>query len=192
MTDISEEALEREQEQTIMVRIVEWMEWMPAEQRGPLAMTNGLTSFKTLKDEKLIDLGVSGTGQNYEWEEEVECDVCEGTGKALPNQFEQPEETPPLIGGELPDCEPCEGTGKHDVTKHFGLYAFQAVLAQGMSDSLASTLIAAQAEPMEQELQRDKEAGRDRRDDLVVIQRGKPNRNDRRGGKAQPKRKHRG
>jgi hypothetical protein len=156
MTDISEEALEREQEQTIMVRIVEWMEWMPAEQRGPLAMTNGLTSFKTLKDEKLVDLGVSGTGQNYEWEEED-----------------------PDNEGEI-------------ITHHYGLYAFQAVLVQGMSDSLATTLIAAQAEPMEQELQRDKEAGRDRRDDLVVIQRGKPNRNDRRGGKAQPKRKHRG
>jgi len=150
---VLDEAKEAEGEQTVLVRIVEWLEWMPGQQQGPLAMTNGVTSFKSLKNERLIDLGVTGTGRNYEWEEDD-----------LDNEGEK-------------------------ITQHYGLYAFQAVLAQNMSDDLARSLIAAQAMPMEEELQRDKEAGRDRREDLIVVQR--PNRNDRRGGKAKPKRRHR-
>jgi hypothetical protein len=153
---VAEEAAEAEAEQTVLVRIVEWLEWMPGQQHGPLAMTNGVTSFKSLKHERLIDLGVSGTGRNYEWEEDD------------------------------PDNE------GEKITQHYGLYAFQAVLAQNMSDALARSLIAAQAMPMEEELQRDKEAGgRDRREDLLVIEHPKPNRNDRRGNKAKPRRKHR-
>jgi hypothetical protein len=152
---VLDEAKEAEGEQTVLVRIVEWLEWMPGQQQGPLAMTNGVTSFKSLKNERLIDLGVSGTGRNYEWEEDD-----------LDNEGEK-------------------------ITQHYGLYAFQAVLAQNMSDDLARSLIAAQAMPMEEELQRDKEAGRDRREDLLVVEHPKPNRNDRRGGKAKPRRKHR-
>jgi hypothetical protein len=148
---VVDEAKEAEQEETVLVRIVEWLEWMPGKQQGPLAMTNGITSFKSLKHERLIDLGVTGTGRNYEWEEDD------------------------------PDNE------GEKITHHYGLYAFQAVLAQNTSDDLARSLLAAQAMPMEEELQRDKEQGRDRREDLVVVQR--PNRNDRRGGKARKKRR---
>lgn len=170
---VVDEAKEAEQEQTVLVRIVEWLEWMPGQQQGPLAMTNGVTSFKSLKHERLIDLGVSGTGRNYEWEEEDDCEICNGTGSLGTDNF----------------CDTCDGTGKLKITQHYGLYAFQAVLAQNTSDDLARSLVAAQAMPMEEELQRDKEAGRDRREDLIVVQR--PNRNDRRGGKAKPKRRHR-
>ena len=46
---VSDEAKEAEQEQTVLVRIVEWLEWMPGHEQGPLAMTNGVTSFNSLK-----------------------------------------------------------------------------------------------------------------------------------------------
>src|SRR3954447_22275642 len=159
-------------EQTVLIRVVEWTEWIPGtpDQTGTVNMHNGVTGFVTSASEKLIDIGVMGTGKNLDWEEEVGCDQCEGMGKVQPNQFEQPPKTPPTSGGELPNCEKCEGTGKLTKTVHFGLYAMQATLAQNVSKSVYEALSYAQNMPIMEEFERRRTKGRDKRDDLVIVE----------------------
>jgi hypothetical protein len=153
--EIREEAEAAEENQeTVLIRVVEWMEWLPTEpapteQKSLFPMTNGLTSVETLATERLVELKVSSSQQNYSFEDEE---------------------------------------GAHVYT----LYAFQAVLAQNASPHLASSLRYAQFMPMREELERDRERkeqeGRDRRDDLVVVEHVKPNREERRGNKSRKRR----
>jgi len=179
---IRNEAKEVEQEETTLVRIVEWMDWIPASPSkvvgADLHMTHGLTSFQSLKNERLVELGVSGTGKNYVWEEEESCVACDGNGNLAE------EESDIAI-----ECGDCNGKGTITVEHRRGLYAFQAVLAQNTSRELASALQHAQAQPMLEEIARDNAKGgpgHDKRDNLVVVQHG--NRENRRGGKGRKKR----
>jgi hypothetical protein len=156
-------------EQTVLIRIVEWTEWIPGapDQSGSLNMHNGITGLVTSSSEKLIEVGVMGTGKNLDWEEEVECEQCEGTGKV--------EGSEKAIGGaEMQDCEKCEGTGKVTKLVHYGLYAMQATLAQNVSPNVLKSLTFAQSMPILEQFERQKSQGRDKRDDLVVVEHKKP------------------
>lgn len=169
--------------ETVMVRIHEWVAWLPAHpdpKMPQLAMHDGVTSFQTAKDERLLEVAVSGTGQNYEWDEEEDCPVCNGEGKIVVGRLDSEP-------GEK-DCEKCEGTGTVTIKRKYGMYALQATLARNVDPRIADVLENTQFEPMREELRRDAEnkaAGRDRAEDLTIIERGveQPNRNQRRGGK---------
>lgn len=63
----SDEKQADDNERVIMVRLVEWTEWMPSvpDKNIPqLGMSNGVTGFAAGKTERLLEVGVSGTGQN--------------------------------------------------------------------------------------------------------------------------------
>jgi hypothetical protein len=157
-----------DKEETVLVRVTEWTEWLPSEPSPTmpeLHVSNGMTAFQTLKTERLVDLNISGTGKSMEWDEK--CETCEGEGK-LWVQDARPYQR---------DCPDCNGMGgEHFV---YNLYAFQAVLAQNASQGLADSLRVAQSHPLREELSRRSMQGRDRRDDLVVVQR-QGNRRERR------------
>lgn len=170
-----------EREQTVLVRICEWTEWLPGAPdpaSGKVFVHNGVTHLVTTQAEKLIEVSVMNTGQKLDWTEEVECENCDGTGQAPEEQFSQPGQTAPITGGEPKACEVCEGGGFIDKLVHYGLYAMQATLAANVSPQLVNALMAAQNLAMEEERQRRAEQGRDKREDIVVVQRGKetPNR----------------
>jgi hypothetical protein len=162
-------------EQVVLIRIVEWTEWIPGhpDQTGSLNMHNGFTGFVSSASEKLLSANVMGTGKNLDFEEEVECDQCGGTGKQ-DEQFKPVEQTPPVTGGEPPDCEKCEGGGFVKQNVHYGLYAMQATLAQNVSTNVYEALQAAQNLPIMEEFERQRTRGRDKRDDLVVVEHKKP------------------
>lgn len=159
-------------EQLVLIRIVEWTEWVPGapDQTGSINMHNGVTGFVTSASEKLIDIGVMGTGKNLDWEEEVECEQCEGTGRAAEEQFSKPGQTAPITGGEPKTCEACEGTGKVTQQVHFGLYAMQATLAQNVSKAVYESLHYAQSMPILERFEQQRTKGRDKRDDLVIVE----------------------
>jgi hypothetical protein len=171
---------ELDDEQVVLIRIVEWTEWIPgtADKTLPqLQMHNGFTGVVTSRTEKLIDVGISGTGKNMDWTVDVECPDCEGTGKIPPtgsDQFKPVEQTPPLTDGEIQTCQRCEGGGFIAIKVHYGLYAFQATLAQNVSENLYRSLKLAQDLPIIEENDRRKEQGRDKRDDLVIVERKSP------------------
>lgn len=176
MSDESEFDAIDDTEQIVLIRIVEWTEWIPGhpDQTGALNMHNGITGFVTSASEKLIEANVMGTGKNLDWEEEVECAECDGTGQAPEEQFSQPEQTPPMTGGEPKACEVCEGAGHVTKNVHYGLYAMQATLAQNVSKNVYESLMAAQNLPIMEEFERQRTRGRDKRDDLVVVEHKKP------------------
>jgi len=111
-----------------------------------------------------------GTGKNLDWEEDVECETCEGSGQAPEEQFRQPEQTPPVTGGEPKACEVCEGSGKVTQRVHYGLYAMQATLAQNVSANVLKSLTFAQSMPIIEQFERQKTQGRDKRGDLLVVE----------------------
>jgi hypothetical protein len=52
--------------ETVLVRIVEWTEWIPGERSGEapsLVMNQGVTGFETGKTERLLEVAVTGTGR---------------------------------------------------------------------------------------------------------------------------------
>ena len=54
-----------EGEETVLVRIIEWTEWIPGQpspQNRDLVMNQGFTGFTTGKSERLLEVAVSGTG----------------------------------------------------------------------------------------------------------------------------------
>jgi hypothetical protein len=67
--DISEEQLNElldAGEETVLIRIVEWTEWLPGQQdeSSELVLNQGVTGFQTGKTERLLEVAVSGTGRN--------------------------------------------------------------------------------------------------------------------------------
>jgi hypothetical protein len=167
-------------EQTVLIRVVEWTEWMPGkpDQTNMLNVHNGITGLATSKSEKLVDVGITGLNRNLDFEEELECEECEGTGqkRAQPpeEQFKKPEQTPPMQGPELRTCEKCEGGGFIKNKVHYGLYAFQVTLAQNVSPNVLQALQLAQNTPILEEFERQKTQGRDRRSDLTIVEHKAP------------------
>lgn len=162
-------------EQTVLIRVVEWTEWIPGtpDQSKSITMHNGITGLVTSASEKLVDVNCMGTGKYLDWDEEVECYACEGIGKVHPSQFDQPPTKPTVVDPGLPDCETCDGTGKVKREVRFGLYVLQATLAQNVSPAVYKSLHFAQNMPIIEELERRQAKGRDKRDDLVVVEHSK-------------------
>jgi hypothetical protein len=152
-TESSEPESEAKKTQTVVVRIVEWAEWIPAPTMADLApstdprtgekvmqkkpMHTGITSFETLPHENVLEVSIFGTG----YSKVIELD-------------EDDEDGDPKVMG-------------------FGRYVFQAVLAHNLAeDNRASfdDVMAKQRAPLELEAKRRAEQGRDRREDLVVIE----------------------
>lgn len=150
-------------EQTVLIRIVEWSEWIPGEldQTGSMNMHNGVTGLVTSASEKLIDVGVMGTGKNLDWEEDVGCPDCNGEGgHSVINED----------GEQWAVCERCEGNSKIKQKVHFGLYAMQATLAQNVSPAVLKALHHAQSMPILERYERQRSEGRDKRSDLVIVE----------------------
>jgi hypothetical protein len=145
-------------EQVVLIRIVEWTEWIPGhpDQTGSLNMHNGFTGFVSSASEKLLSANVMGTGKNLDFA----CARCGGSGE-VEVQDARPYDV---------KCEECSGVGKF----HYGLYAMQATLAQNVSTNVYEALQAAQNLPIMEEFERQKSQGRDKRDDLVVVEHKKP------------------
>lgn len=169
MEDIDPELRDLVQgEQPVLIRIVEWKEWLPGEpvslgrQRNPqngevkermLPMHNGFTGFASGKNERLLEVGVQGTG--------------------VTRVVKQ-------IGDDGSETE-----------KMYGLYVFQAVLAQNTKGSVIDNLLLAQRPPEEEEPEKS-DNSRDKRNDLVIVEDGKerrhtPNRAQRRASGKKPK-----
>jgi len=102
-------------EETVLVRIVEWTEWIPGEQSEhsrDLIMNQGWTGVRTGKTERLLEVAVTGTGMNRR----VRIKHADSDSETV-----------------VP----------------YSLYAFQAVLAQNVSEQTFETLMAAQRPPDE-------------------------------------------
>ena len=97
------------EEQTVMVRVVEWTEWLPGkkDENADIVLSDGITGFVAGKHERLLEVAVSGTGVNRRV-------TVEGQN------------------------------GAEDTILHYGLYAFQAVLAQNVSESALTNVLGLQ------------------------------------------------
>src|SRR4051812_13420533 len=118
-------------EQTVLIRICEWTEWIPArldDASEQIHIHNGITGLVTAKSEKLVEVNTMNTGHHIEWQD-----------------------------GER--------------TMRYGLYAMQAILAQNTSPDVYQALIYAQGMALMEESARRADKGRDKRKDLVVVQR---------------------
>lgn len=173
-------------QEVVLVRVAEWTDWIPANPSNGLMVNNGITSFKTAKSERLLEVAVSGTGQTYVWEQDSECEDCGGDG-----EVSLPEDPASKVR-----CQKCEGSGKTSDKIAYGLYAFQAILAvNNILPDAAENMKAMQFAPMKAELERAQQSteqqGRDRRSDLTIVERVPPNRDQRRGNNKKPPRRHR-
>lgn len=167
----ADEAVEQNREEPVMIRVVEWTQWLPATdievlvtgvdprsgqpQFRPLPMHNGITGFVTDKNEKVLEVGVQATGQTKTLDTD---EIDEESGE--PNQ------------------------------QMYGLYVFQAVLATNVSANFLTNAIKAQDDvrlELEEKARKKREdEGRDKRSDLLVVEGGQtvpntpPNRKERR------------
>lgn len=97
------------EEQTVLVRIIEWTEWLPGkkDENAEIVLSDGITGFIAGKNERLLEVAVSGTGVNRRV----------------------------IVEGE---------NGAEDKTLQYGLYAFQAVLAQNVEQGALENVLALQ------------------------------------------------
>jgi len=127
MTD-DKELPDHGNEQTVLVRVVEWTEWLPGkkDENAEIVLSDGITGFVAGKNERLLEVAVSGTGVNRRV----------------------------TVEGE---------NGAEDQILHYGLYAFQAVLAQNVDESALTNALGLQR-PMDLPKVQTKDTG------LVVTQ----------------------
>ena len=178
------EDLQRENEQTVMIRVVEWADWIPATEFAELAevqdprsremvkqkmpMHNGFSGFVADRNERLLDVAIQGTGHK----KIVELDN---------NQDDLPDDEKEHMSVKKPQVV-------------FGRYVFQATLARNVTPEFLEGVRDGQLAPLREQEEREKTEGRDRRSDLIVIENKvdapppPPNRNQRRGSKARRKR----
>jgi hypothetical protein len=129
MTDEDhKDAIDLGQQQTVLVRVIEWTEWIPGkkDENAEIVLSDGITGFVSGKNERLLEVAVSGTGVNRRV----------------------------TVEGE---------NGTEDTILHYGLYAFQAVLAQNVQEDALTNALALQR-PMDLPKVQTKESG------LVVTQ----------------------
>lgn len=141
-------------EQPVLIRVVEWTEWLPAslvkigeksDPRDPTGATmmtesfpvhRGYTGFVGGANEHLVDIAVQATGRN----KMVELDEDGEDGKPL--------------------------------TVLYGHYAFQAILAHNVSAENLAGIMDGQNAPLkladERQAQDPRRNGRDRRGDLII------------------------
>lgn len=142
--------------QPVLVRVVEWKEWLPGEVNelgevphphpnappGTMVKKNvtlhrGISGFKTAENESLVELSVTGSGESKE------------------------------VTYKNDDGE--------EETVIYGLYLFQAILAQNNVDYTEALNLQSQVqESLEEKAEAFKqEKGRDRREDLIIVENGK-------------------
>lgn len=140
--------------QPVLVRIVEWKEWLPGEssilatmqhpQTGQeiakkVTLHKGVSGFKAAENEQLLELSVTGSGETKEMTYKDE------EGKS--------------------------------VTAIYGLYLFQAVLAQNNVEFEEAVKKQADArmEHGDKAVEHAKNKGRNRAEDLIIVQNGQAN-----------------
>lgn len=132
-----------DEEKVILIRHMEWTEWLPMrpdEHMPDLTMASGITAVRAGKDEKLVEIGVTGTGRNYQWFEDED-------------------------GESIGDPQNHEGPVK---TMKYGCYAYQAIFAQEVSTQVAAQMRDQQAKPMVEEMAADEERQQNPASKLVI------------------------
>jgi hypothetical protein len=153
--EIAQESASNEAMQPVLVRIVEWTEWIPAtlvelgeraDPRDPtgkntvmqkMPMHRGYTGFVGGSNEHMVDIAVEATGH----QRLIELDENGEDGKPLKVMY--------------------------------GLYAFQAVLARNVPQEFLDGVMDGQNKPLtraeEREIENQGQNGRDRRKDLIIV-----------------------